>query len=93
MDDVFLFYYSAVDKPSSIQKWLRKEIQTKTPCRLMAMSGTGRLRLQDGVAELVKAREIYEFVSPDKHLARLEISTDNGEHWTVVNQAVATREP
>jgi hypothetical protein len=46
-------------------------------------------RRSGGVAD---AREIYTFVSPDKQLARLEISTDKGAHWTVVNQAVGTKE-
>lgn len=42
-----------------------------------------------GVAD---ARRIYEFVSPDKQLARLEVSTDKGAHWTVIDEAVGTRE-
>lgn len=41
---------------------------------------------------VVDAREIYTFVSPDKQLGRLELSSDNGAHWTVVNEAVGTRE-
>ena len=45
-------------------------------------------RRSGGVAD---AREIYNFVSPDKHLARLEISLDKGAHWTVVNEAVGTK--
>lgn len=40
---------------------------------------------------MADAREIYNFVSPDKHLARLEISLDKGAHWTVVNEAVGTK--
>jgi hypothetical protein len=46
-------------------------------------------RRSGGVAE---AREIYNFVSPDKQLARLEISIDKGAHWTVVNEAVGTKQ-
>ena len=34
---------------------------------------------------MVDAREIYDFVSPDRQLVRLEISIDKGAHWTVVN--------
>lgn len=46
-------------------------------------------RRSGGVAN---AREIYQFISPDKQLARLEISTDKGAHWTLVNEAVGTKE-
>lgn len=40
----------------------------------------------------VEAREIYTFVSADKQLGRLEMSLDKGAHWTVVNEAVGTKE-
>lgn len=46
-------------------------------------------RRSGGVAD---AREIYTFVPPDKHLTRLEISIDKGAHWTLVNEAVGTKE-
>jgi hypothetical protein len=44
-------------------------------------------RQSGGVAD---AREVYTFVSRDKQFARLEISTDKGAHWTLVNEAVGT---
>jgi hypothetical protein len=46
-------------------------------------------RKSGGVAD---ARFVYNFVSPDKTLARFEISTDKGVHWTLVDEFVDTKE-
>jgi hypothetical protein len=91
--DLGIFYYSDVDKtfkhtgvfleggPHEGVVVVDGNVWTR-PFEIPRRSG--------GVAE---AREIYTFVSPDKHLARLEISTDKGAHWTVVNEAVGTKVP
>ena len=92
LTDLGVIYYSDVDKtfkytgvfleggPHEAVMLVDGNVWTK-PFEIPRRSG--------GTAD---AREVYTFVSPDKHQARLEISTDKGAHWTVVNEAVATRE-
>ena len=43
--------------------------------------------------EKVDLRFVWEFVSTDRHLAREELSSDGGQHWTVLWEQVATRVP
>jgi hypothetical protein len=43
--------------------------------------------------EKVALRNVWEFVSPDRHIARQEYSTDGGQHWTVLWEQVATKAP
>lgn len=93
VDDISLFYYSDVDKtfkytnvaPEGGPNENTMQVDGNVWTRLFEVA-----RRSGGVA---KARETYNFVSPDKILARLEMSSDNGEHWTLVNEAVGTREP
>ncbi len=41
--------------------------------------------------EKLQLRDVYEFVSPEKQLTRFEISSDGGQHWTLVSEAVGTK--
>jgi hypothetical protein len=43
--------------------------------------------------EKIDFRNVWEFVSPDRHLAREDYSTDGGQHWTTLWSQVATRVP
>lgn len=92
INDVSLLYYSDVDKTF---KYTNVAPEGGPHENLMHVDGNVWTRPFEiprrggGVAD---AREIYTFVSPDKQAARLEISLDKGAHWTVVNEAVGTRE-
>lgn len=93
MDDISLFYYSDVDKTFKYTNVAPEGEPRENTMQVEGNVWTRPFEITRRSGGVVKAREIYNFVSPDKHLARLEISTDNGEHWTVVHEAVATREP
>ena len=93
MDDISLFYYSDVDKTFKYTNVAPEGGPNENTMQVDGNIWTRPFEITRRSGGVVKAREIYNFVSSDKHLARLEISTDNGEHWTVVHEAVATREP
>jgi hypothetical protein len=93
MDDVSLIYYSDVDKTFKYTNVAAEGGPRENTMQVDGNVWTRPFEIPRRSGGVAKAREIYNFVSPNKHLARLEISIDNGEHWTVVNEAVATREP
>jgi len=87
-DGAHLFYYSDVDKTFKYTEvfpeggpregvWLVDGNVWTEPLVIPRRSG--------GTAD---AHFRYEFVSPDKILARFEISLDKGAHWTVVDEFV-----
>lgn len=41
--------------------------------------------------EKLQCRDEYEFVSPEKQTTRFEISSDGGQHWTLVSEGVGTK--
>lgn len=93
VNDVSLFYYSDVDK---VFKYTNVGPEGGPSENVFQVDGTVWTRpfeIQSKSHGVIDAREIYTFVSPDKQLGRLEISVDKGAHWTVVHEAVATREP
>ena len=92
VDDVSLVYYSDVDKTF---KYTNVAPEGGPQENVMTVDGnvwTRPFKIPRRSGGVVDAREIYTFVSPDKHLGRLEISLDNGAHWIVVNEAVGTKE-
>jgi hypothetical protein len=93
MDDISLFYYSEADKTFKYTNVAAEGGPNENTMQVDGDVWTRPFEIQRRSGGVAKAREIYNFVSPDKHLARLEISIDNGEHWTVVHEAVSTREP
>jgi hypothetical protein len=92
INDITVLYYSDVDKTF---KYTNVAPEGGPREDLMHVDGnvwTRPYEMSTGRGGVVDAREVYTFVSPDKHLARLEVSTDKGAHWTVVNEAVGTKE-
>ena len=47
--------------------------------------------LPDEKGNKLDCRERYEFVQPEKMITRVEISADDGQHWTLVSESVARR--
>ena len=47
--------------------------------------------LPDEKGNTLDCRDMYEFVTPDKMITRIEISADGGEPWTLVSESVATK--
>jgi hypothetical protein len=93
INDVAVLYYSDVDKTF---KYTNVAPEGGPREDLMHVNGnvwTRPYEIRTGSGGVIDAREIYTFVPPDKQLARLEVSTDKGAHWTVVNEAVGTKEP
>jgi hypothetical protein len=93
INDVSLLYYSDVDKSFKYTNVAPEGGPHEDVFRVEGNVWTRPFEIQRRSGGVVDAREIYEFVSPDKQLARLEISTDKGAHWTVVNEAVGARAP
>jgi hypothetical protein len=92
VDDVALVYYSDVDKTF---KYTNVAPEGGPHENTMSVDGnvwTRPFEIPKKSGGVLNAREIYNFVSPDKQLARFEMSVDKGEHWIVVNEAVGTRE-
>ena len=92
-DDIALFYYSDVDKTFKYTNVAQEGGPEEDTMTVDGNVWTRPFRIQRRSGGTADAREIYTFVPPDKELGRLEISLDKGAHWTVVNDAVGTREP
>jgi hypothetical protein len=90
--DVALVYYSDVDKTFKYTNVAAEGGPHENVMRVDGNVWTRPFEIPTGSGGVVDAREIYNFVSPEKHLARLEISTDKGAHWTLVNEAIGTKE-
>jgi hypothetical protein len=92
INDVALIYYSEVDKTF---KYTNVAPEGGPSENVMSVDGnvwTRPFEIQRQSGGVADAREVYTFVSRDKQFARLEISTDKGAHWTLVNEAVGTKE-
>jgi hypothetical protein len=90
-NDVAVLYYSDVDKTF---KYTNVAPEGGPEEDIMHVDGsvwTRPFEIQRRSGGIIDAREIYTFVSPNEQLGQLEISTDKGAHWTVVNHAVGTR--
>lgn len=92
-DDIALFYYSDVDKTFKYTNVAQEGGPDENTMTVDGNIWTRPFKIQRRSGGTADAREIYTFTSPDKELARLEISLDKGAHWTVVNEAVGTKEP
>jgi hypothetical protein len=92
LNDVSLIYYSGVDKTF---KYTNVAPEGGPDENIMQVNGsvwTRPFQIRRRSGGVIDAREIYTFVSADKELGRLEVSTDKGAHWTVVNEAVGIKE-
>lgn len=92
-DDIALFYYSDVDKTFKYTNVAQEGGPDENTMTVDGNVWTRPFKIQRRSGGTADARETYTFVSPDKQLGRLEISIDKGVHWTVVNEAVGTKEP
>lgn len=90
-DDVAVIYYSTVDKTF---KYTNVAAEGGPSENLMHVAGnvwTRPFEIARRSGGVIDAREVYTFVGADKQLGRLEVSTDKGAHWTVVNEAVGIK--
>lgn len=92
IDDVALIYYSDVDKTFKYTNVAREGGPSENLMHVDGNVWTRPFKIPKRSGGVLDAREIYDFVSPERQLARLEISIDRGAHWIVVNEAVGTRE-
>jgi hypothetical protein len=93
IDDVSLVYYSEVDKTFKYTNVAPEGGPREDVFHVHGSVWARSFEIPRRSGGVADAREIYDFVAADKHVARLEISTDKGAHWIVVNEAVGTREP
>jgi hypothetical protein len=93
MDDVSLLYYSGVDKTFKYTNVAAEGGPNENTMQVDGNVWTRPFDITRRSGGVAKARAIYTFASADKQFERLEISIDNGEHWTVVHEAVGTRAP
>lgn len=91
VDDASLLYYSPADKA-----YKYTAVATEGGPQEQVVSVEGNIwtrmfqtrRRSGGMAEL---RFTYDYASPTTHLARFEISTDKGAHWTLISRFVAKK--
>lgn len=93
INDVSLIYYSDVDKTFKYTNVAPEGGPSENVMRVNGTVWTRPFEIPTQGGGVIDARETYDFISPGKHLARLEVSTDKGAHWTLVNEAVGTKEP
>jgi len=48
-------------------------------------------QLPDEKGSKLDCRDVYEFVTPEKLITRIEISADGGQHWALMSESVATK--
>jgi hypothetical protein len=87
-----LFYYSDVDKAFKYTEVFPEGGPREGIALVVGHVWTEPLQIPRRSGGMADAHFIYNFVSPDKILARFEISTDKGAHWTVVDEFVDTKE-
>jgi hypothetical protein len=90
-NDVALFCYSDVDKTFKYTNVAPEGGPQEDIMHVYGNVWTRPFEIRRRSGGVIDAREIYTFVSPEKQLARLEVSTDKGAHWTVVNEAVGIK--
>lgn len=89
--DVAVIYYSDVDKTFKYTNVAREGGPSEDLMQVAGNVWTRPFQIARHSGGVIDAREIYTFVGADKQLGRLEVSTDKGAHWTVVNEAVGIR--
>ena len=87
-----LFYYSDVDKTFKYTEVHPEGGPEEGVALVDGNVWTEPREIQRRSGGTADAHFIYNFVSLDKILARFEISTDKGAHWTVVDEFVDTKE-
>lgn len=92
INDVSLLYYSEVDGTFKYTNVAPEGGPHEDRVRVDGNVWTRPFEITRRSGAVAEAREIYTFVSATRQLARLEISIDKGAHWTVVHQAVGTKE-
>src|SRR5579863_4396931 len=93
ISDLGIFYYSDVDKTFKHTGVFMEGGPHEDVVRVDGNIWTRSAEVPRRSGGVADVRTIYTFVSADKHLARHEISTDKGAHWTVIFEAVGTRAP
>ena len=48
-------------------------------------------QISDDKGNQLELRDSYEFVSPEKRITRIEISSDGGKHWTLMSESVGIK--
>jgi len=48
-------------------------------------------QIPDGKGGHFHMRDSYEFVTPEKRITRIEISSDGGQHWTLLSESVGVK--
>ena len=91
-DGAHLFYYSDVDKTFKYTEVFLEGGPREGVALVDGNVWTTPLEIQRRSGGAADGRFIYNFVSPGKMLARFEISTDKGAHWTVVDEFVDTKQ-
>jgi len=87
-----LFYYSDVDKTFKYTEVSPEGGPREGVALIDGNVWTEPVRIPSPSGGTADARFRFEFVSPDKILARFEASLDKGAHWTVVDEFVETKE-
>jgi len=86
-----LFYYSDVDKTFKYTEVHPEGGPDEGTALVDGNVWTEPREIQRRSGVTADGRFVYNFVSPDKILARFEISTDKGAHWTEVDEFVDTK--
>ena len=86
-----LFYYSDVDKTFKYTEVHPEGGPSGGIARVDGNVWIEPREIQRQSGGTADAHFIYNFVAPDKILARFEISADKGAHWTVVDEFVDTK--
>lgn len=90
-NQITLLYYSDVEKTFKYTEVNHEGEPREGTALVDGNVWTEPLQIQRRSGGTADAHFIYNLASPDKHMARFEISTDKGAHWTVVDEFVDTR--
>ena len=89
---VTLFYYSDIDKTFKYTEVFPEGGPSEGVVLVDGNVWTEPRQIQKQGGGVAEGHFIYDFVSPNRMQARFEISTDNGAHWTVVDEFTDTKE-
>jgi len=91
-NQIDVFYYSDVDKTFRYTEVKPEGAPDEGTALVDGNVWTEPREIQRKSGGTADARFVFNFVSPDKTLARFEISTDRGAHWILVDEFVDTKE-
>ncbi len=91
-DHLTIFAYNSADKTYK-HLGISKDYKTLEEPRVVIKGNLWHYNyeISDEKGNKYDLRDSYEFVTPEKRITRIEISSDGGQHWTLMSESVGVK--